>query len=138
MPENKAKSYIIMTADYITFCTVCTYRICSIRRRSRLVAALELGKPCKKNLSHAMILSRIPLCPCAFLSSSDPPHFLSSPKIALYLQKAPSSKPFGPSVLEKAGYIRLSFRKGGQEEVSHSPCIRSLSQCIGMEGGTVN
>ena len=76
------------------------------------------------------------MCPCTFLSSSDPPHFLSSPKIALYLQKAPSSKPFGPSVLEKAGYIRLSFRKGGQEEVSLSPCIRSLSQCIGMEGGS--
>lgn len=45
------------------------------------------------------------------------PGFLKrSPKIGVYLQKAPSSKPSGPSVLEKASYIRLSFRKGGQEE----------------------
>jgi hypothetical protein len=33
------------------------------------------------------------------------------------LLKAPSSKPSGPCVLEKASYIRLSFRKGGQPEV---------------------
>ena len=40
-----------------------------------------------------------------------------SPKIAVYLQKAPPSQsPRGPSVLEKASYIRLSFRKGGQQE----------------------
>lgn len=40
-----------------------------------------------------------------------------SPKIAVYLQKASPSKPEGPSVLEKASFIRLSFRRGGQQEV---------------------
>ena len=40
-----------------------------------------------------------------------------SPKIQIELLKAPSSKPSGPSVLEKASFIRLSFRKGGQPEV---------------------
>lgn len=40
-----------------------------------------------------------------------------SPKIAVYLQKAqPSKSQPGPSVLEKASHIRLSFRKGGQQE----------------------
>lgn len=42
---------------------------------------------------------------------------VTSPKISLNLLKAPSSKLQGPSVVEKALYIRLSFRKGGQSEV---------------------
>lgn len=33
----------------------------------------------------------------------------------------PVNKPSGPSVLQKATYIRLSFKKGGQQEV----------QCVG-------
>ncbi len=41
-----------------------------------------------------------------------------SPKIQVGLLKAKPSKPSGPAVLEKASYIRLSFRKGGQQEVT--------------------
>ncbi len=43
-----------------------------------------------------------------------------SPKIVVHLLKAPPKKPPGPSVLEKANCIRLSFRKGGQQEVNRS------------------
>lgn len=60
--------------------------------------------------------------PVVYCNCSSPRHHsvLSfSPKIALFLQSAPSSKPTGPSVLEKAGYVRLSFRKGGQQEVGN-------------------
>lgn len=42
--------------------------------------------------------------------------FTKSPKILIQLLKPPTSKPSGPCVLEKASYIRLSFRKGGQQE----------------------
>lgn len=45
-----------------------------------------------------------------------PGTFTKSPKIQIQLLNAPTSKPSGPCVLEKASYIRLSFRKGGQPE----------------------
>jgi len=43
--------------------------------------------------------------------------YIPSAKIVVNLSKASPSKPQGPAVLEKAGYIKLSFRKKGQPEV---------------------
>lgn len=42
--------------------------------------------------------------------------FTKSAKVVVHLARAPPDKPQGPAVLEKAGHIRLSFRKGGQPE----------------------
>ena len=40
-----------------------------------------------------------------------------SAKVKLYFMAAPAKKSPGPSLVAKADYIQLSFRKGGQEEV---------------------
>ncbi|XP_064405346.1 vacuolar protein-sorting-associated protein 36-like [Halichondria panicea] len=53
------------------------------------------------------------------------PTFTKSAKILLKLAKAPATKPQGPSVIEKAAYIRLSFRKGGQNE-----CLTLLKEAL--------
>ena len=44
--------------------------------------------------------------------------FVFSPKITVHVVPAPESKPPGPCTLQKANFLRLSFRKGGQEEVN--------------------
>lgn len=54
-----------------------------------------------------------------------PSTFTKSAKILINLAKAPPTKPQGPAVLEKAGYIRLSFRKGGQPE-----CLKLLREAL--------
>ena len=56
--------------------------------------------------------------------------FIASPKIQIELLKAPTSKPSGPSVLEKASFIRLSFRKGGQPEVKLYSILYSFNSLL--------
>lgn len=41
-----------------------------------------------------------------------------SAKIKLYFSSAPSTKSVGPQTLSKHDFIQLSFRKGGQEQVT--------------------
>ena len=57
---------------------------------------------------------------------------IPSPKIQMQLLKSPASKPSGPCVIEKASYIRLSFRKGGQPEVCMYVCMYSGASLQGM------
>lgn len=40
-----------------------------------------------------------------------------SAKIVLHLKPAPAGQPPGPSVNEDTSFIRISFRKGGKDEV---------------------
>ena len=61
------------------------------------------------------------MCVCVYNDIDSKVHIdisLCSPKIAVHVLSAPESKSAGPSVLQKAGFIRLSFRRGGQEEVN--------------------
>ena len=58
----------------------------------------------------------------------------SSAKVVVHLARAPPDKPQGPAVLEKAGHIRLSFRKGGQPEVHthtlHCTSAKTIVRCF--------
>ena len=56
--------------------------------------------------------------------------FIPSAKIYLYVSPPPPNQPQGPSVNNDTDHIRLSFRKGGKDEVCVCVCERERESDI--------